>query len=109
VVDRYKEMFKSGGESVFPAEVERVLVTHPDVEEVAVIAIPDERWGQVGMAIIVTAPDAVLDADAVASFCGERLARYKVPKRFVVTGSLPRNATGKVIKADLKRQFTAQG
>jgi fatty-acyl-CoA synthase len=108
VVDRFKEMFKSGGESVFPAEVERVLVTHPDVEEVAVIPIPDERWGHVGMAIIVTAPDAVLDADAVASFCGERLARYKVPKRFAVTGSLPRNATGKVIKADLKRQFTAQ-
>jgi fatty-acyl-CoA synthase len=109
VVDRYKEMFKSGGESVFPAEVERVLMAHPGIDEVAVVAVPDERWGQVGMAIIVTAHGVGLDASAIAAFCRERLAKYKVPKRFVVTGSLPRNATGKVIKADLKRQFAPQG
>jgi fatty-acyl-CoA synthase len=109
VVDRYKEMFKSGGESVFPAEVERVLAGHPDVEEVAVIPVPDERWGHIGLAIVVTAGDAQLDSDALASFCREHLARYKVPKQFVVTGSLPRNATGKVIKADLKGQFAPRG
>jgi fatty-acyl-CoA synthase len=106
VVDRYKEMFKSGGESVFPAEVERVLATHPDVDQVAVIPMPDDRWGQVGLAIVVTVRDAALDTEGLALFCRDHLARYKVPKRFVVTTSLPRNATGKVIKADLKRQFT---
>ena len=80
----------------------------PLTHTAAVIAIPDERWGQVGMAVVVPARGAVLDAAVLAPFCGEQLARYKVPKRFVVTGSFPRNATGKVIKADLTREFTPE-
>lgn len=105
VVDRYKDMFKSGGESVFPAEVERVLLQHPDVHEAAVLDVPDERWGAVGLAVVVAAPGAAFDRAAAQAFCGERLARYKVPKDIAVVSTLPRNATGKVVKAELRAQL----
>lgn len=105
VVDRYKDMFKSGGESVFPAEIERVLAQHPGIDEAAVIAVPDETWGSVGLAAVVAAPGASVSADEIVSFCGERLALYKVPKLVVTVPSLPRNATGKVIKAELRSQL----
>jgi fatty-acyl-CoA synthase len=105
VVDRYKDMFKSGGESVFPAEVERVLAQHPAVDEAAVLAVPDDTWGSVGLAVVVAAPGTSVSTDDVAAFCRERLARYKVPKGFVAVPALPRNATGKVIKAELRDQL----
>lgn len=105
VVDRYKDMFKSGGESVFPAEVERVIAQHPSVDEAAVLAMPDEKWGSVGLAVVVARPGAAVDDADIASFCRERLARYKVPKTIVTMTALPRNATGKVVKAELRNQL----
>jgi fatty-acyl-CoA synthase len=105
VVDRYKDMFKSGGESVFPAEVERVLAQHPAVDEVAVLAVPDETWGSVGLAVVVPAPGMPVSEDELTTFCRERLARYKVPKQVVTMQALPRNATGKVVKAELRGQL----
>ncbi|MDT4936511.1 MAG: fatty-acyl-CoA synthase [Pseudonocardiales bacterium] len=105
VVDRYKDMFKSGGESVFPAEVERVLTQHPHVDEAAVLAVSDDTWGSVGVAVVVAAPGASVDGEEITSFCRERLARYKVPKSVVLVSSLPRNATGKVVKAELRDQL----
>jgi fatty-acyl-CoA synthase len=105
VVDRYKDMFKSGGESVFPAEVERVLAQHPVVDEAAVLAVPDDKWGSVGLAVVVAAPGTSVSADDIAAFCSERLARYKIPKSFVTVPALPRNSTGKVIKAELREQL----
>jgi len=103
IVDRWKDMYISGGENVYPAEVEQVLFRHPFVADVAVIGVPDEQWGEVGVAVVV--PRDGLDADDVLSFCGDQLARYKVPKRVETVGELPRNAAGKVLKVQLRERF----
>ncbi|MCP1711737.1 acyl-CoA synthetase (AMP-forming)/AMP-acid ligase II [Kerstersia gyiorum] len=103
IVDRWKDMFISGGENVYPAEVEAVLLQHPAVAEVAVVGMADERWGEVGHASVVIADGAdTPDAEALRRFCRERLAGYKVPKVFQVREALPRNAMGKVIKQELR-------
>ncbi|MEV5570557.1 AMP-binding protein [Spirillospora sp. NPDC052269] len=100
IVDRVKDMYISGGENVYPAEVETVLLTHPDVREAAVVGVPDERWGEVGRAVLVTA--APVTEDGIRAYCRERLAAYKVPKRVETVDALPRNATGKILKARLR-------
>jgi fatty-acyl-CoA synthase len=105
MVDRFKDMYKSGGENVYPAEVERVLHEHPDVADAAVIPIVDQRWGEVGRALIVLNPGADLDRDALAAHCSERLARYKVPAEFLAIEPFERNVTGKLPKADLKKRY----
>lgn len=103
IVDRWKDMFISGGENVYPAEVEAVLLQHPAVAEAAVVGMPDERWGEVGHASLVAAPGVTPpDEDELRAFCRERLAGYKVPKVFVFRPALPRNALGKVIKQELR-------
>lgn len=107
LVDRYKDMYKSGGENVFPAEVERVLLEHPSIAEVTVIGVPDDRWGETGVAVIVRRDDATLTPDSLALFCGDRLARYKLPREVVVVAELPRNATGKIVKADIRSRYHA--
>jgi fatty-acyl-CoA synthase len=94
-------MYISGGENVYPAEVENVIYQIPEVAEVAVIGIPDERWGEVGEAIIALKPDTTLTADDVTTYCDGRLARYKQPKQVRFVEVLPRNATGKVLKFEL--------
>ena len=101
IVDRWKDMYISGGENVYPAEVENVIYQIPEVAEVAVIGIPDERWGEVGEAIIALKPDTTLTADDVTTYCDGRLARYKQPKQVRFVEVLPRNATGKVLKFEL--------
>ena len=99
IAGRRKEMFISGGENVFPAEVENVLCTHPAVAEVAVIAAPDEQWGEVGRAFILPIPGvAALDFVELEAFCRARLAAYKVPKRFEVVTDFPRTPAGKIKK-----------
>jgi acyl-CoA synthetase (AMP-forming)/AMP-acid ligase II len=100
VVDRLKDMLISGGENVYPAEVEAVLAAHPAVAEAAVVGVPDERWGEVCAAFVVLR-DQVGDGE-LADFCRARLARFKVPKSFHMVESLPRNALGKVQKSELK-------
>jgi len=103
IVDRWKDMFISGGENVYPAEVEAALLQHPDVAEAAVIGIADERWGEVGHASLVMISGAAAPTDeALRAFCRERLAGYKIPKVFQVRAALPRNALGKVIKQELR-------
>src|SRR5205085_2466895 len=94
---RRSDLIISGGENVYPAEVEAALLSHPRVREAAVLPAPDPRWGQVGVACIVT--DAA-ESD-LREFLRERLARYKVPARFVVLPELPRNAAGKVDRLTL--------
>jgi fatty-acyl-CoA synthase len=106
IVDRVKDMFISGGENVYPAEVEKVLHAHPDIAEAAVIGVPDERWGEVGRAIVVARPAAVLDPEEVRAFCAEHLARFKVPAEVVFADALPRNATGKLLKNELRSGVT---
>ncbi|HEX8442687.1 MAG TPA: AMP-binding protein [Allosphingosinicella sp.] len=96
---RRKEMFVSGGENVFPAEVENVLCAHPAVAEVAVVAAPDPRWAEVGRAFILPIPGvAALDYVELESFCRARLAPYKVPKYFEIVSDFPRTAAGKIRK-----------
>lgn len=105
MVDRFKDMYKSGGENVFPAEVERVLQEHPDVADAAVIPIADERWGEVGRALLVPKPGAKLDTRGVADHCRDRLAAYKVPAEFLVVEPFQRNVSGKLPKAELKKKY----
>ena len=102
IVDRSKDMFISGGENVYPAEVENVLFQLDGVAEAAVIGVPDARWGEVGKAIIALRPGAALAPEEIASFCRQRLAGYKVPKHFELVPALPRNAAGKVLKEKLR-------
>lgn len=102
VVDRIKNMYISGGENVYPAEVERVLLSHPDISEAAVVGVPDPKWGEAGRAFVVLREGAALQAEAVRDFCRERLAKFKVPREVVRIGQLPKNDTGKINRAKLK-------
>ncbi|MCC4618678.1 AMP-binding protein [Xanthomonas cassavae CFBP 4642] len=101
VVDRKKDMFISGGENVYPAEIEAVLVDHPQIRECAVVGMTDPQWGEVGYLAIVPA-DKAPDLEQIRSYLIERLAKYKVPKHLRVVEALPRTATGKLQKARLK-------
>ncbi len=103
VVDRIKNMYKSGGENVYPAEIERVLVQFPGVAEVAVTGVPDEKWGEVGKAFVVMQKDAPFDPQALSDFCREKLARFKVPKYFQPMESLPKTDSGKINRNQLKK------
>ena len=104
VRDRIKNMFISGGENVYPAEVERWLHTHPAIEEVAVIGVPDPKWGEVGKAIMVCGDDP-LSIEEVVAFCREKLARFKIPKYVAYTDALPKTDSGKVDRKQLKALY----
>lgn len=103
--DRFKDMIVSGAENIYPAEIENVLYDHPAIAEVAVIGVPSERWGETPKAIIVLRPGHVLDATAVIEFARTRLARYKCPSSVDFVDVLPRNASGKVLKKELRVPF----
>jgi fatty-acyl-CoA synthase len=103
VAGRKKDMFISGGENVYPAEIENALLGHPGVAEVAVVGVPDPRWGEVGLAVIVGRDG--LELEALQAHCHAHLARFKVPKRFELVDALPRNASGKVLKAAVRARF----
>jgi fatty-acyl-CoA synthase len=108
IVDRYKDMYISGGENVYPAEVEQVLFQIDGVADAAVIGVPDEKWGECGMAILVCKPGITLIQEDVIEFCKGRLAKFKVPKHIAFIDILPRNAAGKVLKRELRVQFASQ-
>ncbi|WP_327707920.1 long-chain fatty acid--CoA ligase [Streptomyces sp. NBC_00464] len=105
LVDRLKDMIISGGENIYPAEVEDVLLGHPAVAEAAVIGVPDPKWGEVGRAVVVLRADAAVTADELITHLRDRLARYKVPRSVVLTTGLPRNATGKLLKAPIRARY----
>ncbi|MEQ8703917.1 MAG: long-chain fatty acid--CoA ligase [Phaeodactylibacter sp.] len=103
VVDRIKNMYISGGENVYPAEVERVLQAHPDVAEAAVIGVPDEKWGESGRAFVVLkAGAAAVEVEALRTYCKAHLAKFKVPREVVFLPELPKNDTGKINRTALK-------
>ncbi|MGH1565451.1 acyl-CoA synthetase [Mumia sp. DW29H23] len=102
IVDRVKDMYISGGENVYPAEVEAAMFEHPGVAEAAVIGVPDERWGEVGAAYVVARPGASLDPDDLRAFLRTRLASYKVPVHVHEVEDLPRTGSGKVRKHALR-------
>jgi long-chain acyl-CoA synthetase len=105
LVDRAKDLIISGGENVYPAQVEDVLAAHPDLAEVAVIGVPDERWGETVRAIVVPRDGASIDPAEVIAFARDRLAHFKCPTGVDVAESLPRTATGKVRKAELRERY----
>jgi len=102
VEDRLKDMIISGGENIYSPEVERVLAEHPAVAEVAVIGVPDDRWGEVVKAVVGLRPDASATEDEIIAFTHERLAKFKCPRSVQVVDALPRNPTGKILKKDLR-------
>jgi fatty-acyl-CoA synthase len=104
VVDRKKNMFISGGENVYPAEVEAFLYTNQAIKEVAVIGVPDEKWGEVGKAYVVVKKDQALTAEDVFAWCKGNLAKYKIPKYVEITGEIPKTDAGKINKKELLRQ-----
>jgi fatty-acyl-CoA synthase len=104
IVDRLKDMYITGGENVYPAEVESAIFAHPAVAEAAVVGVPDPTWGEAGRAFIVPIPGAALDGDSVRAFLVSRLAKYKIPVHVEVVPELPRTGSGKVRKADLRRR-----
>jgi fatty-acyl-CoA synthase len=105
VVDRWKDMYISGGENVYPAEIEDVIFRLPGIVEAAVIGVSDERWVEVGKAVIVRQEGAALDESQVLRHCAQNLAKFKVPKSVEFVDALPRNATGKVLKRELRARF----
>lgn len=107
LVDRLKDMFISGGENVYPAEIEAALSAMPGVGDMAVIGVPDERWGEVGCAYVVPATGAALTPQQVMDHCGRFLARYKIPKHVVVTERIDRTASGKAQKHLLLARWRA--
>lgn len=105
VLDRAKDMIISGGENVYPAEVENALADHPSVGDVAVFGIISERWGEVPAAAIVLRPGYALDPKSLQIWCADKLARFKIPKQYVALEALPRNAGNKVLKRQLRDLF----
>ena len=108
IIDRWKDMYISGGENVYPAEVENVIYQIPQVSEAAVIGVPDQRWGETGKAVIVIKPDQKLDEETVIKHCLANLAKFKVPQSVEFVDILPRTATGKVLKRELRTQFVGE-
>jgi fatty-acyl-CoA synthase len=105
IVDRKKDMYISGGENVYPAEIERVLYQHPAVLMCAVIGLPDARWGEVGKACVVLKPGASATEEELLAFMAERLARFKTPKSVNILTSLPISAAGKILKRELRERY----
>jgi acyl-CoA synthetase (AMP-forming)/AMP-acid ligase II len=103
--DRVKDMIITGGENVYSPEVERVVAEFPGVAEVAVIGVPDDRWGEQVKAVVAPAPGEQLDTGKLVEFCRERLAHYKCPRSVDVLEALPRNATGKILKRSLREPY----
>jgi fatty-acyl-CoA synthase len=102
IVGRLKDLVISGGENVYPAEIEDVLQAHPATSEAAVVGVPDERWGEVCVAFVVVRHGHEVDEEALLGWCGERLAKFKVPKSVRFVDALPRSAMGKVLKDELR-------
>ncbi len=102
IIDRLKDMYVSGGENVWPAEVEQVLMAHPQVAEAAVIGIPDPKWGEAGLAFVIPRAGPAPDPAALRAWCRERLAGFKIPRELRLVEDLPRTASGKVRKAGLR-------
>jgi len=105
ITDRLKDMYISGGFNCYPAEIENQLLAHPDIAQVAVTGAPDERMGEVGAAFYVPAPGTQPRSDALTAWSREHMANYKVPRYFIPMPSLPLNASGKVLKTELRKQL----
>ncbi len=102
-------MYIVGGFNAYPAEIENALLRHPDISQAAVIGIPDARLGEVGMAFVVLRPGAAVTGDDIIGWCRDQMANYKVPRVVELVDDLPRNATGKVVKDELRFRTDPHG
>ncbi|HKY16846.1 MAG TPA: AMP-binding protein, partial [Microthrixaceae bacterium] len=109
IVGRVKDMFIVGGFNAYPAEIENALLRHPDIRQAAVIGVPDDRLGEVGMAFVVLAPGATTTGDEVIAWSREDMANYKAPRYVELVDELPLNATGKVAKDELRTRAASAG
>jgi fatty-acyl-CoA synthase len=107
IVDRLKDMYISGGENVYPAEVEAVLNDHPQIADAAIVGVSDPRWGEAGIAFIVPRPGTAFDAATASAHCAARLAKYKCPRRYIAIAAIPRSAAGKILKPELRARLNA--
>ncbi|QFU75804.1 long-chain-fatty-acid--CoA ligase [Halioglobus maricola] len=105
ICDRKKDMIISGGENIYPAELENVLAACPDVQEAAVIGVASEKWGETPLALVVPAPGTSPDSDSLRAWCREHLAGYKVPQLYECVDALPRNPSGKLLKPQLRKEY----
>jgi fatty-acyl-CoA synthase len=105
VADRIKDMIISGGENIYPAEIEQIIFELEGVTGVALIGVPDEKWGEVPWAILTMAGGATLTLEQVRDHLDNRVARYKMPKNVIVVDEFPRTASGKIRKADLRKRY----
>jgi fatty-acyl-CoA synthase len=108
IVGRLKDMIIRGGENIYPREIEEVLFAHPSVGDVAVVGVPDERWGEQVVAFVRLAPAAQVSADELAAYTRERLARHKMPRDWVFVEALPMTTSGKVQKFALREQYASR-
>lgn len=109
IVDRIKDVYISGGEGIAPAEIESVLFEHPAVADAAVVGVPNDRWGEVGVAHVVLRPGTTSDEQELQEFCAARLSRYKLPARILLVESIPRSAGNKVLRRVLLERWSARG
>jgi len=107
ISDRKADLIISGGENIYPAELEAILDEHPEIAEAAVVGEPDERWGEVPVAVVVMKKDGHMDEEGVRALFKNRLARFKHPQRVMLVDELPRNAMGKVEKFELRKQIAS--
>lgn len=105
IYDRVKDMIVSGGENVYPAEVENAIFGHPQVADVAVIGVPDDKWGEAVKAVVVAKPGETIDPQSVIDHARERIAGYKVPKTVDIVSAIPRNASGKILRRELRKPY----
>lgn len=108
IVDRKKDIIVSGGENVSSLEVEKVLLAHPELNEAAVIPVPDEKWGEVPLALVVRKPESKLTASELLEFCRARIAHYKCPRTIEFRDSLPKTGTGKILKRELRKKYWSE-
>jgi fatty-acyl-CoA synthase len=108
IVDRAKDMYRSGGENVYPAEVEKILAGHPKISNVAIIGVPDERWGETGMAFVLPQPGEGIAEQEVLDFLKGKVARFKYPKHVRFVDELPLTASMKVKKGELKERLSQE-
>ncbi|HEX7594134.1 MAG TPA: AMP-binding protein, partial [Anaerolineae bacterium] len=106
IVDRKKDMFLSGGENVYPVEIEKVLYQHPAVHMCAVVGVPNEKWGEVGKAFVVLKPGVPATEQELLEHCRANLARFKVPQSIVFLDALPISSAGKILKRELKEKYS---
>lgn len=105
IVDRKNDMIISGGENIYPNDIEDVLFAHPGVAMVAVVGAPDERWGEIVTAVVVPKPDAQVDEETLIAHCKERLSGFKVPRRIVFRDQLPLSSFGKILRREVRKEF----